>query len=122
MAEEKRAKRLKEIVKGVNNMQFDLQYIFNTGVGALTAVGVYLFNQTQSLGQRVQRLEDVQGNSINLLINNSEKMQTKIDNMSLDIQALKATVHNQKNSENQLNATLTALLKQLERMQHEKDN
>ncbi|MFN9518413.1 MAG: hypothetical protein ACK574_01620 [Bacteroidota bacterium] len=100
-------------------MNFDIQYIFNLIVGALTIVGGYLFNSSQSLDRRVQRLEDVQGSAIDGLKQDIKDMEIKLDKLTEKVNQLASNVHAAKNAENQLTSTLTAILKYLE---HEKNH
>lgn len=95
-------------------MNFDTNTLLNFGVGTLAVVGAYLFNNQQSLEKRVQRLEDVHGGTVESLKTDIKEMEVKVDKLTEKINTLAANIHNQKNSENILNATLTAILKHLE--------
>lgn len=95
-------------------MTFDAQTILNFGIGTLAVIGAYLFNNQQQIEKRVQRLEDVQGGTVESLKADIKEMEVKVDKLTEKINTLAANIHNQKNSENILNATLTAILKHLE--------
>lgn len=99
-------------------MTFDVQYLFNLAIGALSVAFGYLFTMCNTLEKRVQRLEDVQGTAVNELKNDIKEMESKIDKLTEKVTNLAYNVHANKNAENQLNNTLTAILKHLQH--HEK--
>jgi len=81
---------------------------------------VYGFNRSdiskakevmEVLKERVQRLEDVQGNNIHALQGDVKDLSGKVDKLAEKVQVLASNVHNQKNTEGQLNQTLNLILK-----------
>ena len=94
-------------------MIFDAQTILNFGIGTLAVIGAYLFNNQQQIERRVQRLEDVQGGTVESLKADIKEMEVKVDKLTEKINTLAANIHAQKNADNHLNATLNAILKHL---------
>ncbi len=77
-----------------------------------------LKTRVEDLQERVQRIEDVQGNKIDELKEGvkdfKNEIKTEIHQLNEKISILSANVHNQKNTENQLSATMNAILKHLQ--------
>ena len=89
-------------------------FIFLGGIFWTIASGVtiYLFTMVISLKERVQRVEDIQGTKLDNLSADFKEFQKE---MKHDLGALKTALHREKNAENQLNTTLTLVLKELEK-------
>lgn len=92
-------------------MSIELNNVFiflGTLVGGLLLwIAKWLFDKTQSHETRIQAIENIQGTKLDAL-------EKKIDKIELAIETLATNIHKEKNQENVLNATLTALLKFLE--------
>lgn len=84
--------------------------IFIAGIAytILSGVIVYLFSRASDHEKRVQRLEDV-------LPANFKSLEKKVDNLSIKVDNLAEQVHKEKNVENQLQTTIIAILKHLEK-------
>jgi outer membrane murein-binding lipoprotein Lpp len=93
------------------------QDIFNAVLGLLSVVGAFLFGKVQDHEKRIQKIEDVQGLKIDALRQDFQDLESRIDKLSQSINDLATNIYKQKNNENMLNSTLTALLKFLETQQ-----
>lgn len=68
--------------------------------------------KVEELEKRVQKIEDVQGNKLDALSSDFKEFKHDINEK---LEALRVTLHREKNMENQLNNTLTLLLRELEK-------
>ena len=68
--------------------------------------------KVDELEKRVQKIEDVQGNKLDNLSNDFKEFKHDV---SEKLEALRVVMHREKNMENQLNNTLTLLLRELEK-------
>jgi len=74
-----------------------------------------LNDTVDDLKTRVQRIEDVQGNSIEGLKEDVKELSHKVDKLTDNVQSLTSHVHNHKNTEGQLTQTLNLILKHLQK-------
>ena len=99
-------------------MQIEYVLLIIAAVGALVSV---IFNNlqgrvkelergTQSDGVRIQKIEDVQGNKLDNMSLELKEFQVEV---RLKLEALAAMIHRDTNQEQQLNSTLSLLLKRL---------
>jgi len=99
-------------------MQIEYILLIIAAVGALVSV---IFNNLQSrvkdlergkqtAEQRIQKIEDVQGNKLDNMSLELKEFQVEV---RLKLEALTVMVHREVNQENQLNITLGLLLKKL---------
>ncbi len=100
---------------------FDVQYLLNIFLGGLGVVCGYLFAKVTELTIKVQRLEDVQGNTVQALKVDIEKMEIKLDKMTEKINNLSSNIHKFNNQETAMNLTLSAILKHLQRHDEKTD-
>ena len=88
-------------------------FIAGTFITFLGGVSKYLFDKNQDHERRIQKMEDIHGDKLELL-------EKKIDKLEISIQNLANNLHKEKNEEFQLTMAITNLYKFLER--NEKDN
>ena len=67
----------------------------------------------EGLEKRVQRIEDVQGNTIQGLKEDVKQLTKKVDTLTEKVNILAANVHNKKNIDGQLSQTLNLILRKL---------
>lgn len=94
-------------------MSLDFQYVFNLGIMALVGVSTYLFNVVQTLKERVQALENIHTIKLDDLIKKVDKLELSNEKMEQKLNELSHNIHKEKNTEHQLNTTLTLILKKL---------
>ena len=68
--------------------------------------------KVDELEKRVQKIEDVQGNKLDALAADFKEFKTDVNDK---LEAVRLALHKEKNMENQLNTTLTLLLRELEK-------
>lgn len=88
-------------------------YVLSILTAVLGFFSKYLFDKVQDHEKRVQKMEDIHGDKLELL-------EKKIDKLEISIQNLANNLHKEKNEEFQLTMAITNLYKFLER--NEKDN
>jgi hypothetical protein len=69
--------------------------------------------------KEIQHIKDVQGNKIDDLKKDFVVFSEKFDKLSEKVSEIGVNVHSQKNTENQLNRTLTEILRYLEKKDNE---
>lgn len=96
-------------------------YILSILTAVLGFFSKYLFDKVQDHEKRIQKREDVDGQKIDNLIKSFDEFKTE---MKTDIKTLKSEVHDKKNYDGTLVATMSAILKYLDRIdtQNEKHN
>lgn len=88
-------------------------YVLSILTAVLGFFSKYLFDKVQDHEKRVQKMEDIHGDKLELL-------EKKIDKLEISIQNLANNLHKEKNQEHQLSIAITNLYKFLEK--NEKDN
>jgi coproporphyrinogen III oxidase-like Fe-S oxidoreductase len=103
-------------------MVLDINTVIGIGFTAISGVGIYLFTNVTNLSKRVQKIEDVKDLELAAIKKEVADLDKKVVDGFMDINKkladINANIHKSKNEENQLNATLTAILKHLT---HERD-
>lgn len=94
-------------------MNIDINTLIGLGFSVISGVGIYLFTRTSDHEKRIQRIEDVQGNTIEGLKEDVYALTKKVDTLTEKVNVLAANVHNKKNIDGQINQTLTLVLKKL---------
>lgn len=101
------------------NPDYTSIFIFIGGIfwTIMSGVTIYLFTKVGTLGERVQRVEDIQGTKLDRLTKDFEdfRREAKEDKEELkkEMKNIADQIHKEKNFEMQLNTTLGLLLKEL---------
>jgi hypothetical protein len=103
-------------------MSLDNDTFVSIGFTVISGVGIYLFTNLSSLQKRVQKIEDVKDLELAAIKKEVADLDKKVVDGFIDINhkltTINTNIHKSKNEENQLNSTLTAILKFLT---HERD-
>ena len=94
-------------------MSIDSNTLIGLGFSILSGVGIYFFTRTSDHEKRIQRIEDVQGNTIEGLKEDVNELSKKVDTLTEKVNILAANVHNKKNIDGQLSQTLNLILRKL---------
>lgn len=94
-------------------MTVDANTLIGLGFSILSGVGIYFFARTSDHEKRIQRIEDVQGNTIEGLKEDVNELSKKVDTLTEKVNILAANVHNKKNIDGQLSQTLNLILRKL---------
>jgi hypothetical protein len=96
-------------------MTLDINAVIGISYTALSGIGVYLFAQVSSLSRRVQKIEDVKDLELAAIKKEVADLDKKVVDGFIDINSklttINTNIHKHKNEEGQLNQTLSALLK-----------
>jgi outer membrane murein-binding lipoprotein Lpp len=74
-------------------------------------------NLHENLVPKVQKLEDIQGTKIDLVSSQMNEQKKSIETLTEKVNTLAHNFHSSKNIEGQLNQTMTAILKHLEKVE-----
>jgi outer membrane murein-binding lipoprotein Lpp len=74
-------------------------------------------NLHDNLVPKVQKLEDIQGTKIDIVSAQMNEQKKSIETLTEKVNALAHNFHSSKNVEGQLNQTMTAILKHLEKVE-----
>lgn len=94
-------------------MSVELQPILNFLGGVGMIVLGWLITQSQRHDQRIQKIEDVQGNNIDGLKKDVEKLEVKVEILSSKISDLATKIHAEKGSQNNLAEAIIHLTERL---------
>lgn len=106
----------------------DAQSLFNILILFSTGFCSFLFFRSIAHGERIQRLEDITGNEVKELKEDfksfKKEITDKLDKAMSSIKDMGVQIHKEKNVEQQMQATLSSLLKFMEEhhSNHEKHN
>jgi uncharacterized protein YoxC len=92
-------------------MNIDANTIIGFSITIISGVATYLFAKVSDHEKRVQRIEDVQGNTIEGLKDDVKTLSHKVDTLTEKVNILAANVHNKKNIDGQISQTLNLILK-----------
>jgi hypothetical protein len=96
-------------------MTLDINTVIGIGFTIISSVGIYLFTNVTSLGKRVQKIEDVKDLELAAIKKEVSDLDKKVVEGFIDINnklvAINMNIHKNKIEENQLNNTLVAILK-----------
>jgi outer membrane murein-binding lipoprotein Lpp len=95
-------------------MNYDFQFIINLLVGAMGSYVIYNYTLVSNHEKRIQKLEDTTNLKVEQLQADVKALKEQVTELTKQVAVLAANVHNQKNTENVMNTTLMAILKQLE--------
>jgi len=94
-------------------MSVELQPILNFLGGVGMIVLGWLITQSQRHDQRIQKIEDVQGNNIDGLKKDVEKLEVKVEILSSKISDLATKIHAEKGAQNNLAEAIMHLTERL---------
>ena len=95
-------------------MTLEASTIIGLGFTTISGIGIYLFTRSSDHEKRIQRIEDVQGSQVKELKDELHELSTKVQELTDKVNIMAANIHNQKNTDNVLNMTLSQILKYLE--------
>jgi hypothetical protein len=92
-----------------------------TLIGIIYTSLVFKINKVEvkqeTLIPKVQKLEDIQGTKIDIIVNELSDLKESNKLLTEKVNTLAHNFHNSKNVEGQLNQTMTAILKHLEKVE-----
>lgn len=95
-------------------MTLEASTIIGLGFTTISGIAIYLFTRSTDHEKRIQRIEDVQGSQVKELKDELHELSTKVQELTDKVNIMAANIHNQKNTDNVLNMTLSQILKYLE--------